>query len=77
MKIEFTNEHRTTAIITRGWFRKERAEVHLRGESWYFVVNNAYVGEKLTWYLDLARDRAHQRSPWVRVVKMPRAKLLP
>jgi hypothetical protein len=71
MKVEWLNDERTRARITRGWFRKRCAEVYRHNGDirWYFVVTDAFVGNALDYAMDVAR----MNSAWEQVVALPKA----
>jgi hypothetical protein len=81
MKIEWLNDRRTKALITRGWFRKRQAEVFLycEGGHWYYTELGGYrVGPHLSYWLQLRLDSARKngRSAWKPVSKLPSARVV-
>lgn len=75
MKIEWLNEQKTRARITRGVFRKQTAIVILNFSTWHFESNDlaVYLTEsELSSQLDRDR-RKDQPSPWHSTSSLPRA----
>lgn len=90
MRIEWRNEERTLAILTRGvlWWR--RATVVTRsGGRWRYASTDHYVGDVLDSHLDEQRSKEFKRdrrreerekaeAAWVRVrgqVRIPKARV--
>jgi hypothetical protein len=78
MKIEWLNDDKTEARVTKGWFRKRSAIVYIEviGGYWRFRSNREQVGWWVDMGLDDARKKAVQASPWIPVEPLPRARLL-
>lgn len=89
MTIEWLDEECTEAIVTRGWFRKESAEV-IRNHggqnnhwNWYFKNTGRCVcdvdyslGETIESRRDWARKRIADSRDWVDTGRFPKARLL-
>lgn len=58
MKIEWLNQEKTRALITKGWFRKRQAEVHQTIGGWCFTAN----GADLDMFVGFALDKAQRKA---------------
>lgn len=73
MKVEWLNDQRTKAQVTRGWFRKRSAEVYIDTYSrWSFVQPDLWV----SWWLARQLRKARCNSPWQPVAKLPAARVV-
>lgn len=84
MKIEWMNDELTRVRITKGIFRRRRAELVRKadkfyGDRWYFVVSGS-GSYRLSWKLEAFRDREIKRRKeavdWISAVPFPKAQLV-
>ena len=75
MKIEWLNDDKTLARITKGWLWKKFADVRLTNGMWRYTVNNAQLELWDHIHLDQARWK-RPVNPWSRVVKLPKATII-
>lgn len=77
MKIEWLNDEKTRALVTKGWFRKRCAEVYKASDAWWrFRANEERVSSFMGSRLDNERDRSRRIDPWRPVERMPTARLV-
>jgi hypothetical protein len=80
MTIEWLNSEMTEAIVTRGFWRKERAHVRYVGpywHSWEHVPSANSVRDHVAARLHNERVRITKERDWQPVRPLPKAKVMP
>lgn len=69
MKIEV---HDNGVTVTKGWFRKQQAEVYREYGDWRYTDSRVAVGWWLSWQLKRAYRRYQVRNVW-KPLSLPKA----